>query len=121
VVSLRQNSDLAIRGKKLGYLRDGDVPGALVQGTSEDILELSAISGYFLHSQGTKPAHKIQAHTLKRCAVRQENKKPRVQMVCGYVDISSVCKEIRSYVPLVSVPATGLSLQQTTITRKKML
>lgn len=89
VVWLCQNLGLGIWGKKLRYLRKGDVPVALVQGMSADMLELGAISGYFLHSKGTKPAHKIKARTLKQYAVQQENKTSRLQMVCGYVDISS--------------------------------
>lgn len=42
---------------------------------SADILELTAISGYFLHGKGAKPARKIKAHSLKQYAVRQDGKK----------------------------------------------
>lgn len=87
MVWLGQNSDLGMWGKKLCYLRNGDVPAALVQGMSADMLELSAFPGYFFHSKGTEPALKVKVHTLKQYAV-QQNKKPRVQMVCSYVDIS---------------------------------
>lgn len=87
VVWLCQNSDLGIWVKKLHYLRNGDVPGHLVQGMSANMLELGAVSGYFLHSKGPKPAHKIKAHTLKQYAVRQENKKAKSTdgvWLCGY-------------------------------------
>lgn len=82
-------SDLGIWDKKLRYLSKGDVLVALEQGMTADMPELGASSGYFSHSQGTKPAHRREAHTLQQYAVRQENKKPRVQMVCAYVDVSS--------------------------------
>ena len=78
VAWLCQDSDLGIWGKKLHYLRKGEVPVALVQGMSADMLKLGAISGYFLHSQGAKPVHTIKAYTLKQYAVQQENKKPGV-------------------------------------------
>lgn len=42
---------------------------------STDMLELTAISGYFVHGKGAKPAHKIKAHALKQYAVWQEEKK----------------------------------------------
>lgn len=82
-------SDLGIWGKKHPYLSKEDAPVALEQDMTANIPGLGASSGYFLHIQGTTPAHKREARALQQYAVRQENKKPRVQMVCAYVDVSS--------------------------------
>lgn len=53
---------------------------------STDMLELTAISGYFVHGKGAKPAHKIKAHALKQYAVWQEEKKQSADgmWLCGY-------------------------------------
>lgn len=122
VIWLCQKSNLDIWGRKFHHLRNWGVPVALLHGTSVDLLEPSTVSGYFLHGKGTTPAHKVKAHTyIKQCTAWQENKKPRLQMVCGYGDISSGCEEIRSCTPCVSMTAADLFLPQASIIQKTII
>lgn len=121
VVWLGQNSDLGMWGKKLCYLRNGDVPVALVQGMSADMLELSAFPGYFFHSKGTEPALKVNHTHLSSTQCSRRIKSQEYRWCVVMWTFPWLCKEIRSCVPCVSVPATGLSPSQTTIIRKKTL